>query len=285
MRRLLWLPLLFLSGWILSGCILSREPLVGPDDHVWLFGDGALFQDLSGAPGAWAPAEPFSAREVVRDGDMYRMTVYRDARKADAKAGDAKAAEKPLRFRLLPIDPARWILAAAIPHGDGTVWLYAHLHREGSAYVLTQLLRPQFLAFSRYMDANHSVAWSGLRHMWRDDPKQNAVFVSDLSFLRMLVPRMVDRDTVDRDTASSVRMAFRPATGDLETVLRRRIALIARAEAARTSLAKVEDDLRRVCGGRVCSRRDGRTVYRTEAEPHRWYDDRGRLVAKPDAAP
>ncbi len=275
MRRLLWLPLLFLTG-----CILSREPLVGPADHVWLFGDGALFQDLSGAPGAWTTAAPFSAREIVRDGDMYRMTVHRDAKAPAEDTPNDKTGEKTLHFRLLPIDGARWIFAAAIPHGDGTVWLYAHLHREGSAYVLTQLLRPQFIAFSQFMDENHNVAWSGLRHLWRDEPKQNAVFVSDLSFLRMLVPRMVDRDT-----AAPVRMAFRHATGDLETLLRRRIDLIAKAEAARTSLAKVEDDLRRVCGGRVCSTRGGRTVYRTEAEPHRWYDDHGRLVPKPDAPP
>ncbi|MFN4088930.1 MAG: hypothetical protein ACK4QW_07795 [Alphaproteobacteria bacterium] len=261
MRRLLWLPLLLL----MTGCILSRSPLVGPSDHVWLFGDGAWFVDLSGSPGAWADKEPFSAREVIRDGDAYRMTVH-----GGSEAGSGANA---LRFRLFQVRPDRWIVAAAVPDGDRVVWLYAHLHREGSTYIVTQLLRPHFMEFARFMEKNHAEAWSNLAHHWEDEPKHNAVYVSHLSFLRILIPHMIDTGN-----ALPERLAFRHVTGHMEELVRRRIALMAERAEQKKSLAKAEDDLRRLCGGRICKRRGGRTIYRTDSVPHRWYDDMGRLL-------
>lgn len=254
MRRLV-----LVLGLILSGCLVSEQPLIVAGNADWPFPTGTYLNeyDLTGENFErridGKTQQPVTGRLSQEDG----WYVYRST----------EDESKPSRFRLSRIDGKRWlVMFPPLPGGKQPAPYYGLLERRGDFLVSQNFTRDKFHAFRQEMERTRPSEWAQFRNAWRDGA--GVVTFRSIDVLKALLPRMTDGGF-----ALTAQPAYRVETDAalIEAWERRR--------QLRQEMAALDRDRRELCGGRICVMRNKEKIWRTDTlDPNRWYDKTGRLL-------
>lgn len=252
---------------LLSSCLLATG-MIPPEEADYPLAEGttlAIHAWPDRTPKQDADGKPKTAEVAIVDG-FYVVT----------EAGD----DFKQQFRLARIADTAQYLVLVKPDTLGVPGVVVGLLSvNGGEYVPSYLRAEDFeryLAWLGEHDPGRAQAYAGTFER-RTLDSTDAVAFASLELLKSLVADMDARGFTTREIVYRVVEPAATAASDSQPLDTDLAMALADAE-----LARLDEALRRLCGGRVCHQlEDGRMIYRTDTyDPPMWYFDDGRLAPR-----
>ncbi|VVO28188.1 hypothetical protein [Pseudomonas fluorescens] len=246
--RQLMIGILLAIIFLISGCLTSDKPLIGTSDFPIPAGTKIL--QYSDKTGTYEKPSEYSLKTLsIRDG----WYVYSEPDASD------------IFFKLHKVTATTWVMMTHIGIETGQ-YAYGWMKHEGELYVIYPGEAKQLRNWKGQAELNAD--WKVLN---------NNVQILTLDYLASIMPAAVAAQAHGKPIAFKVADAatlevdrnFEISSRAVESLLKEN----------EEKLKKIDEELKKLCGGRVCSIENNTTLYRTEKyDPPMWYYQDGRLA-------